>query len=168
MNANTGFSDLRKELRGLVKRFRKGDKTAQLKLQELLANPQYEKGRSDVISTYEAYQTVRQFGEVEGLKRLRNSALSQSGKPLVMRLMNNDMVRMKLDDKEKMMRVIKMGLSGQIFFADHNEANVNARNADNENPFKYVSKMAGSLQAANGRRITISEIGELHDPGFKS
>ena len=43
MNANTGFSDLRKELRGLVKRFRKGDKTAQLKLQELLANPQYEK-----------------------------------------------------------------------------------------------------------------------------
>ena len=126
------------------------------------------KWRSDVISTYEAYQTVRQFGEVEGLKRLRNSALSQSGKPLVMRLMNNDMVRMKLDDKEKMMRVIKMGLNGQIFFADHNEANVNARNADNENPFKYVSKMAGSLQAANGRRITISEIGELHDPGFKS
>lgn len=125
------------------------------------------KWRGEVVSTYQAYQVIRQFGEVEGLKRLRDPAFCQSGKPLVVRLMINDCVRMKLDDGDKIMRVVKIGINGSIFFAAHNEANVNARNTDKEDSFAYVSKTAGSLQVAKGRRVTVSEIGNLRTPGFK-
>lgn len=128
-----------------------------------------EKGRwnGDVISTFQAYQTVREVGEAEGLKQLRSPTFSQSGQPLVMRLQKDDLVRMQLDDSVRVMRVVKMGGNGQIFFAAHNEANADARNADKEDAFAYTSKYAGSLQKAKGRRITVSEIGELRDPGFK-
>jgi CRISPR-associated endonuclease Csn1 len=51
--------------------------------------------------------------------------------------------------------------------APHNEANVDARNRSKEDAFSYISKMAGSLQKARGRRVTISPIGELKDPGFQ-
>lgn len=125
------------------------------------------KWRGEVISTYQAYQVVRQFGEVEGFKRLRDPAHCQSGKPLVLRLMINDYVRMKLGDVDKIMRVVKIGINGSVFFAAHNEANVNARNADKEDPFAYVSKTAGALQLAKGRRVTVSVLGDLRDPGFK-
>ena len=121
----------------------------------------------EVISTYQAYQVVRQYGETDGVRRLRNPALSQSGKPLVMRLMINDIVRMVIDDKEKIMRVVKIGLNGQIFLAGHNESNVDARNRDPDDPFAYVSKMAGSLSAVKARRVTVSEIGDLRDSSLQ-
>lgn len=128
-----------------------------------------DKGRwnGDVISTFQAYQAIRELGEEEGLRRLRNQQLSQSGQPLVMRLHKDDLVRLNLDDGLRTMRVVKISGNGQIFFADHNEANVDARNADKEDSFAYTSKYPGSLQKADGRRVTISEIGELRDPGFK-
>ena len=125
------------------------------------------KWRSDVISTFDAYRKVAQSGEVEGLRRLRDPVLSQSGKPLVMRLMNNDLVCIKLDGNLKIMRVVKMASSGVITLASHNEANTHSRNADNENSFKYLSKVAGSLRAAEARHVTVSPVGDLSDPGFK-
>ena len=64
------------------------------------------------------------------------------------------------------MRVVKMISAGQIFFTSYNEANVDARNGDKQDAFAYVSKTAGSLQKTNARRVTISPIGELRDPGF--
>lgn len=121
----------------------------------------------DVISTYQAYQAIREFGEEDGLKRLRNPHLSQSGKPLVMRLMIDDLLRLDVDDITRAMRIAVISGNGQIFMCDHNEANVDARNRDKEDSFAYISKMAGSLQKAQGRRVTVSEIGELRDPGFK-
>lgn len=124
-----------------------------------------EKGKweGEVISTFEAYQLVRQHG----LQRLRHPTLSISGKPLAMRLVIDDVVRMEVDDEEKTMRMVKVAGSGQIWFAPVNEANVDARNRDKEDSFVYTSKMAGSLQASKARRVTISPIGELRDPGFK-
>lgn len=128
-----------------------------------------EKGKwnGDVVSTFQAYQIMRDLGEAEGMKRLRHPSLSQSGKPLVMRLMIDDLVRMDANDGMKTMRAVKIGGNGQIFFAPHNEANVDARNRDKNDPFTYISKMAGSLQKAQGRRVVVSEIGDLRDPGFK-
>lgn len=132
-----------------------------------------EKGKweGEVISTFSAYSIVRQYGSA----RLRHPALAQNGKPLVMRLMINDYVRFNVEEKhfnqlvlvEKTMRVVKIGQNGQIFMAPVNEANVDARNRDKQDPFSYVSKMAGSLQTAKARRVTISPIGELYDSGFK-
>jgi CRISPR-associated endonuclease Csn1 len=124
-----------------------------------------EKGKweGEVISTFEAYQLVREFG----VERLRNKELSASGKKLVMRLIIDDFVRLKIDGNLRTMRVTKMSGNGQIFLADTREANVDARNRDKNESFAYISKTAGSLFSANCRRINISPIGEVTDQGFK-
>ncbi|MBZ0071512.1 MAG: type II CRISPR RNA-guided endonuclease Cas9 [Gammaproteobacteria bacterium] len=128
-----------------------------------------EKGKwnGDVISTFQAYQIIRQFGENLGLKKLRDPSYSQSGKPLVMRLMIDDIVRLKINDIQRTMRVVVIKGNGQISMCDHNETNVDSRNRDKNDPFSYVSKYAGSLQKAQGRRIIVSEIGDLRDYGFR-
>ena len=124
-----------------------------------------EKGKweGEVISTFEAYQIAR----VDGVEGLRNSKVSSSGKPLVMRLMLDDSIRMKVENTQRTMRVATVSGSGQMFMAELSESNVDSRNRDKADPFAYLSKYAGSLQKAQGRRVTISPIGELNDPGFK-
>lgn len=124
-----------------------------------------EKGKweGEVVSTFEAYQLVRQHG----LARLRHPKLSVSGKPLVMRLMIGDTLALtSKEDQKIIVRITTISANGQIFMAAHNEANVDARNRDKTDSFGYVSKMAGSLQKATGRRVIISPLGELRDAGF--
>jgi CRISPR-associated endonuclease Csn1 len=121
------------------------------------------KWEGEVVSTFEAYQLVRQHG----LNRLRHPALSVGGRPLVMRLMIGDMLALETEHEHKIvLRIVKISGNGQIFLAPHNEANVDARNRDKTDPFSYVSKMAGSLQKADGRPVSISPIGQLRDPGL--
>lgn len=121
------------------------------------------KWEGDVISTFEAHQIVREHG----LARLRHATLAQNGEALVMRLMIDDVIRLELDGQVRTTLVAKISGNGQVFMADIQEANVDARNRDPQGPFKYTSKMAGSLLAAKARRVTISPTGELRDPGFK-
>lgn len=84
-----------------------------------------------------------------------------------MRLMIDDLVKLKLSEAVELVgRVTTISGNGQIFMAAHNEANVDSRNRDKSDSFGYVSKMAGSLQKSQGRRVSISPIGELRDPGF--
>lgn len=123
--------------------------------------------KGDVISTFEAYQVIRKYGEEEGWKKLRHPQWTQSGKPLVMRLMNKDYLRLEIDGAVRTMVVVKISANGQFIMADHHEANVDARNRDKDDAFAYVSKMAGPLQKARGRRCTVSATGRLRDPGFK-
>lgn len=127
-----------------------------------------ESGRwlSDVISTFQAYHVVRESGYSGGWKRLRHPGKGLSGKPLVMRLMINDMVRLEDKGRVRTMRVATISRNGQMFFSDIQEANVDARNRDKENPFAYISKTATSLQQSHGRRVTISPAGRLCDPGY--
>ena len=125
------------------------------------------KWEGEIVSTFTAYQIIHQYGQEEGLKRLRSKTVSLSGKPLVMRLQNGDIVKMIVDERWYLMRVVKMSSNGQMFFAEHNEANVNERNSNKKDTFSYISKMAGSLQTTQARRVTISPIGEVNDPGFK-
>lgn len=121
------------------------------------------KWEGTVISTFEAHRIVREAG----LSGLRDPRLAQNKRPLVMRLMLDDLVRLTIDDRTRTMRVATLSGNGQVFMCDHNEANVDARNRDKTSGFKYVSKMAGSLQTAKARRVTVSEIGDLRDPGFR-
>lgn len=86
----------------------------------------------------------------------------------MMRLMIGDLVRFKMEGVIRTMRVAVISGNGQFFMCDHNEANVDARNRDKQDPFSYISKMAGSFQKAQGRLIAVSEIGDLRDLGFKS
>ncbi|OIQ78858.1 CRISPR-associated endonuclease Cas9/Csn1 [mine drainage metagenome] len=122
-----------------------------------------EKGKweGEVISTFDAYQLVRTYGE----ERLRHPTLSISDKPLVMRLIRDDIVRLTHEEKAQTLRLCKMSGDGVLAFSATTEANVDARTRTKD--ISYVFKTAGSLQKSNARRITISPIGELRDPGFK-
>ncbi|WP_372661914.1 type II CRISPR RNA-guided endonuclease Cas9 [Hydrogenophaga sp.] len=124
-----------------------------------------EKGKweGEVISTFEAYQLVRQHG----LARLRHPSLSMSGKPLVMRLLKNDSVRLCINTIFNTYRVCWVRTDTRMAFALLNEANVDARDRDKQDSYAYLVKTAGVLKGLHARRVTISPIGELRDPGFK-
>ncbi|GAC1609832.1 MAG: hypothetical protein NVS3B3_17230 [Aquirhabdus sp.] len=124
-----------------------------------------EKGKweGEVISTFDAYQWVRR----QGVSRLRHPTLSVSGKPLVMRLMKDDTVRFVLDEKLITARVCWVRSDTRIAFASTTEANVDSRDRDQKDTFKYIVKTASVLQKLQARRISISPTGELHDPNFK-
>ncbi len=128
-----------------------------------------EKGKweSEIVSTFAAYQIIREHGKEAGIKRLSSDTLSISGKPLVMRLQNGDYVKFKLEEKSRLMRIVKMNSQGQISFAAISEANTSARELDKVDSFTYFRKNAGPLQNLSARKVTISPIGELRDPGFK-
>ena len=119
------------------------------------------KWRSEVVSTFNAYQLAR-TGSAEVLRHPRQSV---TGEPLVMRLIINDVVRLKVHDHIRTMRVATIKSSGTIELADVHEANVDARNRSKDDDFSYVSKMGDSLRSAEARRVTISPIGDLRDPG---
>lgn len=121
------------------------------------------KWQGRVISTFEAYAIVRRAG----LKQLRHPNLGQDGRPLVMRLVIGDSVRMRGDGADVTYRVVKMSAKGQVFFAPLHEANVDNRNTSKSDSFKYVSKYPSTLQKGSARQVGISPIGELRDPGFK-
>lgn len=82
-----------------------------------------------------------------------------------MRLVTDDLVKLHHQGRDRVVRVAYVNSAGTIAFCDHNEANVDKRTRAKE--YSYVFKTAGSLQKSKGRRITISPIGELRDPGFK-
>lgn len=121
------------------------------------------KWEGEVISTFEAYQLVR----THGLARLRHPKLGVSGRPLVMRLLIGDTVRINNDDRLLTGRVAWIKSNTQIALSAVHEANTDARARDKEDPYTYTAKTAGVFQKASARRVTISPIGELHDPGFK-
>lgn len=133
-----------------------------------------EKGRwiGNVISTFEAYQITRHSGR----SRLTHPTLGQNAQSLVMRLMKEDFVRLKDDTgTERTLRLCTINQSGTMAFADVHEANVADRAVDKKQngvivrkkELDYVFKNAGPLKDMQTRRVTISPIGELHDPGFK-
>lgn len=119
-----------------------------------------EKGKweGEVISTFDAYQLVREYGA----ERLRHASLSVSGKPLVMRLIRDDTVRLTHDEKTQTLRLCKMSGDGVLAFTTTTEANVDARTRTKD--ISYIFKTAGSLQKSIACRVTISPIGELRVP----
>lgn len=119
---------------------------------------------AEVISTFQAYQAAKRYGKAA----LCAPRTGIAGKPLVMRLMIGDTLRLIVDGRVRTMRVATLSANGQVFMADVHEANVDARNRDKSDAFAYVSKYAGSLRAAQGRRVTISPIGDLVDHGFQA
>ena len=126
------------------------------------------KWEGEIVSTYQAYQIIRQHGRDKGLAMLRSRSTSISGKPLVMRLQNGDIVKMMVGERWCLMRLVATNsANGQMTLAEINEANVDTRNRNKEDIFAYTTKYAGSLQKSKARRVTISPIGEVTDHGFK-
>lgn len=127
------------------------------------------KWEGEVISTFDAYQIFRQERQAgrDGMARLRHPTLSISGKPLVMRLIRDDYVRLETAEGIKLMRLAKMVGDGRMYLAEHSEANESARARDKDDVFNYTVKSPVGLQKAKGRRVSVSPIGELRDPGFR-
>ena len=138
------------------------------------------------MRTFDAYQIVSSFTtQAEGIKNLRNPHLSSDEKPLAMRLMINDYIRATIDGQELLLQVLKINSSGSITFIKPNETNISARysaklaaqkskregleyeDAAFSDEFFQRALSADSLMTAKARRVTISPIGELNDPGFK-
>lgn len=143
-----------------------------------------EDGRWDweVVSTFEAYQRVADVEKelrkapeklppatvrTRAAAALRHPAKALSGKPLVMRLMIGDYLRAEFKGALRLLSVKKIKSNGGIFVAEHQEANVRQREDQKDASLVYGSFSANSLRKAKGRRVTVSPIGELVDPGFK-
>lgn len=122
-----------------------------------------EKGKwvGEVVSTFEAYRIIRNLGETEGAKRLRDPQLTQSGKPLILRLMRDDIVEIDISGTEdrELMRVSYFGSSGTIAFAALHESNVDARTRSKE--LAYLFSTGGALQKRNAKAATVSPDGRV-------
>lgn len=142
--------------------------------------------QGNVLRTFDAYKIVSSFKTTaEGIKHLRNPRLSSDEKSLAMRLMINDYIRANIDGQELLLQVLKINSTGSITFIKPNETNISARysaklaaqkskreglafdDATFTDEFFQRALSADSLMTAKARRVTISPIGELNDPGFK-
>jgi CRISPR-associated endonuclease Csn1 len=116
-----------------------------------------DKGRweGEVISTFLANRIAME----QGWQALRNPEMTHRGRPLVMRLMKGDYVRLNDGGKNRLCVVQKMRDNCQIALFEQNEANVDARSR--EKSFNYILKSPGSLQAAKARQVSVSVIGQV-------
>jgi len=113
------------------------------------------KWRSEVISTYQAYRIVAEFGE----ERLRDATRTQSGQPLIMRLLRDDIVQLTMDGSRALYRLCKFYSTGSMFFAGLNESNVDARVRIKE--ISYLHKTAGSLATLKAKHVAVDPTGRV-------
>lgn len=118
--------------------------------------------RDHIVTSFEAAQIARRAPE-----RLRHKSLAQNGMPLVMRLCQDDMVALGTDEQRKIYRVIKF-TKGNLTLARHEQGgDLKHRDKDSDDDFKYLNKAASSLHEAKARRVFVTELGYVLDPGFK-
>jgi CRISPR-associated endonuclease Csn1 len=118
-----------------------------------------------VITTFQAYQIMRE----QGISRLRHENLGQNGKPLILRATKDDCLRINMNGTTYAVRVVKMRADRHLLtLGGLQEANLDARVKAKEDELLYMEdQSANTLRQLEARRVTISPIGELRDPGFK-
>lgn len=84
---------------------------------------------------------------------------------LVMRLQINDCIEIEEAGEKRLLRLQKMSQDGNLVFAPLNEANVDARNRDKNDEFKYVSKVPNVLRTLRARKVHISPTGQVSYEG---
>ena len=110
--------------------------------------------KPQVITTFEAHQTGQQRKPHPAAKR-------------ILRLFKRDMVAFERDDKIVIGYVQSLHVSNGLKIAPHNEANADARDRDNTDPFRFIQMSAGPLIKSNARRVYLNEMGRLRDPGAR-
>ena len=89
------------------------------------------------------------------------------GTPLIMRVRGNDMIGLGEGDERRILRVVKFS-TGKIALAEHFESGaLKARDADNEDPFKYTTASPLRLQKMKARLVHVGPAGRVFDLGFK-
>ena len=119
------------------------------------------KWSGEIITSFEANQAAyKNFMADKTLFRKQ----SFSGHPLIMRLCNNDVIAIE-DEGRKILRVVTLS-AGIIALCEISESDVDARNRDKTDSFKYSYKSASKLKGIRARRVFIDPIGQVKDPGF--
>jgi CRISPR-associated endonuclease Csn1 len=90
---------------------------------------------------------------------------SFSGKPLVMRLHKDDSIAISNKGERCVMRIIEI-TPGRISFGPVEAANLSDRNISADATFAPQTRSATKLKKLEARRVFITPIGELRDPGF--
>lgn len=84
----------------------------------------------------------------------------------IMRLHKNDLIAIENRGERQIMRVVKFRQSKQIALAGHTEAgDLKKRDADGNDPFKYLYCQPSTLRKFKARKVKIDETGRLFDPG---
>jgi CRISPR-associated endonuclease Csn1 len=122
------------------------------------------KWRDHIVTSFEANQIAKARG---GVTRLRHKTLAQNGQPLAMRLCQDDAVAIGESESRKIMRVVKFS-KGKVTLATHFEGgDLKKRDEAKDDAFEYVTKAASWLCDVKARRVFITELGFVLDPGFK-
>ena len=85
----------------------------------------------------------------------------------VLSLRQNDLIAIERGEgPREILRVVKFAAKGDMVLAPHNEAGaLKARDADGNDPFKYINTSASGLKRDKARQIRINPLGHILDPG---
>ncbi|MFN3449465.1 MAG: type II CRISPR RNA-guided endonuclease Cas9 [Roseococcus sp.] len=84
---------------------------------------------------------------------------------LLMRLHKDDVVAFGLGEARRLLRVVKFS-GGQVVLAPLHEAgNLKARDADRNDPFKYVNASRSRFAEEQARKVRVDPAGRVFDPG---
>lgn len=119
---------------------------------------------SEVLTTFAVYELVRRHGA----ERLRHPGRAASGRPLVMRLFKGDCVRMEVRGALRVMRVRMVSQDGRIHLCEHNEADAKRRMEAQDKTLVNAIVSAETARKWSARRVTVSPLGEMRDPGFSA
>lgn len=110
---------------------------------------------SDIVSMFDAHQPSQK-------DRRPHPAAKK-----MLSLRQNDMLAIQRDgDEPEFVRVVKFSTIGSIALAGNREAGaLKARDANKEDPFKYILSSAGGLKKLKARQIRIDPLGHVFDPG---
>ena len=136
-----------KDKNGVAYKAYKGDANAYM---EIYADPKTGKWQSEIISTFNANTP----GFIPQWRKAHPAA------KMLMRIRINDMILFK--DTGEICRVQKMS-GAEITLSPHNEANVDARNRDKDDPFKFIRISPSSIQKRDGVKLHISPTGRLSE-----
>ena len=119
----------------------------------------------NVILTFDAYKIAHS----KGPSQLRHPTKGQNGSSLVMRLVAGDCIAVEKDGQRIILRVVKMRAGrNQITLVGLAEANHANRLSEKDlSLIQFQDQSATALAKLRARRVTVSPIGELRDPGFR-
>lgn len=141
-----------RDRQGLAYKAYKGDSNHRFDVWELKTG----KWKDEVVSMFEAHQP----GWSSPIRADNPTARK------VLSLQQNDVVAIERDGERELMRVVKFSAGSLVLAPPQEAGSLKARDADKDDPFRYVYGSPSSLQRWKARQVRIDELGRIHDPGF--
>ncbi len=114
------------------------------------------KWKAEVVSMFAAHQG----GWVSDIRKGCPTARK------VLSLQKNDMLAIERHGERELMRVVKFSGNQLVLAMPHEGGKLKERDANKDDPFKYINSSPSSLRDWKARQIRIDELGRVLDPGF--